>query len=53
LKNRLRNSRRDKNTTALQSKTVNMAKINVAAFIGLAIGLLLTFPPFVDLIQGK
>jgi hypothetical protein len=36
-----------------QSKTVNMAKINVAAFIGLAIGLLLTFPPFMDLIQGK
>jgi hypothetical protein len=36
-----------------RSKTVDMVKINVAAFIGLAIGLLLTFPPFMDLIQGK
>jgi hypothetical protein len=34
-------------------KTVAMVKVNLAAFIGLAIGLLLTFPPFMDLIQGK
>ena len=36
-----------------RSKAVDITKINVAAFIGLAIGLLLTFPPFMDLIQGK
>jgi hypothetical protein len=36
-----------------QAQTVAMAKVNVAAFIGLAIGLLLTFPPFMDLLQGK
>jgi hypothetical protein len=36
-----------------RTKTVPMANVNVAAFIGLAIGLLLTFPPFMDLIQGK
>ena len=35
------------------ARTVNLAKINVAAFAGLAIGLLLTFPPVMDLIQGK
>jgi hypothetical protein len=34
-------------------KTVAMARINIAAFVGLAIGLLLTFPPFMDLLQGK
>lgn len=36
-----------------RTKTVVLAKINVVAFIGLAIGLLLTFPPFMDLLQGK
>ena len=36
-----------------RTETVDTAKVNVAAFIGLAIGLLLTFPPFMDLIQGK
>lgn len=36
-----------------RTKTVALAKVNVAAFIGLAIGLLLTFPPFMDLLQGK
>ena len=36
-----------------RTKTVALAKINVAAFVGLAIGLLLTFPPFIDLLQGK
>jgi hypothetical protein len=36
-----------------RSKAVDLTKINMAAFIGLAIGLLLTFPPFMDLLQGK
>jgi len=36
-----------------RSKAVDMTKINAAAFIGLAIGLFLTFPPFMDLIHGK
>jgi hypothetical protein len=36
-----------------RTKTVDLAKVNVVAFIGLAIGLLLTFPPFMDLLQGK
>ena len=35
------------------ARTVNLAKVNIAAFVGLAIGLLLTFPPVMDLIQGK
>lgn len=35
------------------TKTVNLAKVNAAAFVGLAIGLMLTFPPIMDLIQGK
>ena len=35
------------------TRTVNLARINAAAFLGLAIGLLLTFPPVMDLIQGK
>jgi hypothetical protein len=35
------------------TKTVAMGKVNVVAFVGLAIGLLLTFPPFMDLLQGK
>jgi hypothetical protein len=34
-------------------KTVSMAKVNVAAFVFLAVGLLLTFPPFEDLLLGK
>lgn len=36
-----------------QSQTVAMAKVNVAAFALLAVGFLLTFPPFMDLLQGK
>jgi hypothetical protein len=32
---------------------VAVAKINVLAFILLLIGFLLTFPPFMDLLQGK
>jgi hypothetical protein len=35
------------------TRTVNLARVNVVAFVGLAIGLLLTFPPFMDMIQGK
>jgi hypothetical protein len=34
-------------------RKVNIVKVNVAAFIFLAVGLLLTFPPFMDLLQGK
>lgn len=34
-------------------KTVEMATVNIAAFVLLAIGVLLTFPPFMDLLQGK
>jgi hypothetical protein len=34
-------------------KTVAMAKVNAAAFVLLALGILLTFPPFMDLLQGK
>jgi hypothetical protein len=33
--------------------TVPMGKINLAAFALLLIGFLLTFPPFMDLLQGK
>ena len=36
-----------------RSKAVDMAKVNMAAFIGLAIGFLLTFPPFMDWIQSR
>lgn len=36
-----------------RTETVAMAKLNTLAFVGLAIGFLLTFPPFMDLIQGK
>jgi hypothetical protein len=34
-------------------KTVAMGKISVSAFALLAVGFLLTFPPFMDLLQGK
>jgi hypothetical protein len=33
--------------------TVNMARVNVGAYLLLAVGVLLTFPPVMDLIQGK
>jgi hypothetical protein len=36
-----------------RTKTVNLATVNVIAFIGLVICLLLTFPPCTDLVQGK
>jgi hypothetical protein len=35
------------------AKTVALGKINIAAFALLIVGLLLTFPPFIDLLQGK
>jgi hypothetical protein len=35
------------------TREVNIAAINVAAFLMLAAALLLTFPPFMDLLQGK
>ena len=34
-------------------KGVAMAKVNAAAFVLLALGILLTFPPVMDLLQGK
>jgi hypothetical protein len=36
-----------------RDKTVAMVKVNVASFALLAVGFLLTFPPFMDLLQGK
>jgi hypothetical protein len=35
------------------AKTVPMARVSGAAFALLAVGFLLTFPPFMDLLQGK
>jgi hypothetical protein len=32
---------------------VPLARINAVAFVLLALGVLLTFPPFSDFIQGK
>ncbi len=34
-------------------RNVNLARVNSISFIMLGAGLLLTFPPFVDLLQGK
>ena len=36
-----------------RDKTVAMVKVNVWSFALLAVGFLLTFPPFMDLLQGK
>jgi hypothetical protein len=36
-----------------REKTVPMVKINVISFLLLGVGFLLTFPPFMDLLQGK
>ncbi|MEO8565544.1 MAG: hypothetical protein ABI541_04100 [Betaproteobacteria bacterium] len=36
-----------------RTKNVAVTRVNISAFIGLAIGLALTFPPVMDLIQGK
>lgn len=35
------------------TRTVALGKVNMAAFALLIVGLLLTFPPFMDLLQGK
>ncbi|MDR3534474.1 MAG: hypothetical protein P4L90_28415 [Rhodopila sp.] len=35
------------------SREVNLVPVNVASFLMLAVALLLTFPPFMDLLQGK
>ena len=34
-------------------RSVNLRRVNLAAIIMLVAGLLLTFPPFMDLLQGK
>jgi asparagine N-glycosylation enzyme membrane subunit Stt3 len=36
-----------------RNRTVAIAKVNATAFLLLALGILLTFPPFADLLQGK
>jgi hypothetical protein len=36
-----------------RTRTVPLAGINVVAFALLIVGFLLTFPPFMDLLQGK
>ncbi len=36
-----------------RGKTVEIMKVNVVAFALLAVGFLLTFPPFMDLLQGR
>jgi hypothetical protein len=36
-----------------RNRNVNMVSVNVIAFGLLLVGLLLTFPPFMDLLQGK
>ena len=36
-----------------RAKTVALAKVNATAFLLLALGILLTFPPFADFLQGK
>lgn len=36
-----------------RDRTISMTMVNVLAFAGLAVGFLLTFPPFMDLLQGK
>lgn len=38
---------------AWRAKNVNMVRVNVIAFTLLLVGLLLTFPPFMDLLQGR
>ncbi len=35
------------------NRQVAIAKVNFAAFVLLALSLLMTFPPFMDLLQGK
>lgn len=38
---------------AWRGKTVSMPWVNAAAFLLLALSFLLTFPPFIDFLQGK
>ena len=38
---------------AWNMRTVALRPVNVAAFVLLCVGFLLTFPPFIDLLQGK
>ncbi len=35
------------------ARNVNLARVNAASFLMLIAGLLLTFPPFMDLLRGK
>lgn len=35
------------------ARNVNLVRVNVAAFVMLIAGLLLTFPPLMDLLEGK
>lgn len=39
--------------TSWRARTVSMTAVTVVAFLGLLLGVLLTFPPFMDLLQGK
>ncbi|MDG4897685.1 hypothetical protein P9272_29530 [Mesorhizobium sp. WSM4976] len=36
-----------------EKKTVAMSRVNIAAFALLLVGVLLTFPPFMDFLQGR
>ena len=36
-----------------QAKTVSLSRIHAIAYLFLTLGILLTFPPFADLLQGK
>jgi len=36
-----------------RNRSIPLAAINIAAFALLAVGFLLTFPPFMDFLQGK
>ena len=36
-----------------REKSVEMLKLNAVSFVLLAVGFLLTFPPFMDFLQGK
>jgi hypothetical protein len=35
------------------ARTVVLGRVNLAAFMLLVVGFLLTFPPFMDVLQGK
>jgi hypothetical protein len=36
-----------------RERTVDLGKVNAIAFVLLVVGFLLTFPPFMDLLQGR